>query len=77
MKDTYAQAAAGAYKGLLSYVDASIISSDIITDPASCIFDAQLTRVLGGQVKVVGWYDNEWGFSNRLVDLARLIGESL
>jgi len=77
VKDAYAQAAAGAYKGLLSYVDAPIVSSDIVTDPASCIFDAQLTRVLGGQVKVVGWYDNEWGFSNRLVDLARLIGESL
>ena len=52
------------------------MSSDIVTDPASCIFDAPLTKVIGNQVKVVGWYDNEWGYSNRLVDLITYIGET-
>ncbi|WP_067971779.1 type I glyceraldehyde-3-phosphate dehydrogenase [Nocardiopsis trehalosi] len=74
VKEAYAQAAAGAYRGLLSYTEAPIVSTDIVNDPASCIFDAELTRVLGTQVKVVGWYDNEWGYSNRLVDLALLVG---
>jgi glyceraldehyde 3-phosphate dehydrogenase len=77
VKDAYAQAAAGAYQGLLSYTEAPIVSTDIVNDPASCIFDAELTRVLGPQVKVVGWYDNEWGYSNRLIDLALLIGGPL
>jgi glyceraldehyde 3-phosphate dehydrogenase len=54
-----------------------IVSSDIVTDPASCIFDAPLTKVIGNQVKVVGWYDNEWGYSNRLADLVTHIGASL
>ena len=45
------------------------MSADIVTDPHSCIFDAGLTKVIGNQVKVVGWYDNEWGYSNRLIDL--------
>ncbi len=54
-----------------------IVSSDIVTDPASCIFDAPLTKVIGNQVKVVGWYDNEWGYSNRLADLITYVGESL
>jgi glyceraldehyde 3-phosphate dehydrogenase len=77
VKDAYARAAAGPYQGVLSYTEAPIVSSDIVTDPASCVFDAQLTRVLGPQVKVVGWYDNEWGYSNRLVDLALLVGATL
>ena len=54
-----------------------LVSSDIVTDPASCIFDAPLTKVIGNQVKVVGWYDNEWGYSNRLADLIKYVGESL
>jgi glyceraldehyde 3-phosphate dehydrogenase len=54
-----------------------LVSSDIVTDPASCIFDAPLTKVIGNQVKVVGWYDNEWGYSNRLADLIEYVGESL
>jgi glyceraldehyde 3-phosphate dehydrogenase len=73
----YQAAADGPFKGLVSYTEDPIVSSDIVTDPASCIFDAGLTKVIGDQVKVVGWYDNEWGFSNRLVDLAVLVGASL
>ncbi len=61
----------------LKYTEDPIVSSDIVTDPASCIFDAGLTKVIGNQVKVVGWYDNEWGYSNRLVDLVALVGRSL
>ncbi|AZM51229.1 type I glyceraldehyde-3-phosphate dehydrogenase [Streptomyces sp. WAC 01529] len=77
INEAYAKAAAGAYKGLLTYTEAPIVSSDIVTDPASCVFDAGLTRVNGPQVKVVGWYDNEWGYSNRLIDLALKVGTSL
>jgi glyceraldehyde 3-phosphate dehydrogenase len=53
------------------------VSTDIVTDPASCIFDSGLTKAIGNQVKVIGWYDNEWGYSNRLVDLTKLVGSSL
>lgn len=67
-------AADGALAGILSYTEDQIVSADIVTDPASCIFDSGLTRVIGDQVKAIGWYDNEWGFSNRLVDLVRLVG---
>ena len=77
VKQAYAAAAAGRYKGLLSYTEAPIVSSDIVNDPASCVFDAELTAVTGPQVKVVGWYDNEWGYSNRLIDLALLVGSSI
>jgi glyceraldehyde 3-phosphate dehydrogenase len=70
-------AAEGPLKGFLTYTEDEIVSSDIVTDPASCIFDAGLTKVIGDQVKVVGWYDNEWGYSNRLVDLVKLVGSSL
>jgi len=62
---------------ILKYTDAPIVSKDIETDPASCIFDSGLTKVIGNQVKVVGWYDNEWGYSNRLADLVSLVGASL
>jgi glyceraldehyde 3-phosphate dehydrogenase len=61
----------------LRYSEDPIVSSDITTDPASCIFDAPLTKVIGNQVKVVGWYDNEWGYSNRLADLITHIGTTL
>jgi len=77
VKAAYQAAADGPFKGIVSYTEDPIVSSDIVTDPASCIFDAGLTKVIGDQVKVVGWYDNEWGFSNRLVDLAVLVGASL
>jgi glyceraldehyde 3-phosphate dehydrogenase len=67
-------AAQGPLAGILSYTEDEIVSSDIVTHPASCIFDSLLTKVIDGQVKVVGWYDNEWGYSNRLVDLIRHVG---
>ncbi|HEY8534775.1 MAG TPA: type I glyceraldehyde-3-phosphate dehydrogenase [Micromonospora sp.] len=70
-------AAEGPLKGYLRYNEDPIVSTDIVTDPASCIFDAPLTKVIGNQVKVIGWYDNEWGYSNRLVDLVKLVGASL
>lgn len=71
------KAAEGPLKGILVYTEDPIVSKDIETDPASCIFDAGLTKVIGNQVKVVGWYDNEWGYSNRLVDLTALVGSTL
>jgi glyceraldehyde 3-phosphate dehydrogenase len=78
VKEAYKVAAAeGSLKGYLTYTEDEIVSTDIVTDPASCIFDAGLTKVIGNQVKVVGWYDNEWGYSNRLVDLVNHVGASL
>jgi glyceraldehyde 3-phosphate dehydrogenase len=77
VKAAYQAAADGPLKGVLTYTEDPIVSSDIVTDPASCIFDAGLTKVIGDQIKVVGWYDNEWGYSNRLVDLVGLVGGSL
>ena len=64
-------------KGILCYTEDPIVSSDIVGDPASCILDAGLTKVIGDLVKVVGWYDNEWGYSNRLADLTVLVGDRL
>ncbi|HEY2950040.1 MAG TPA: type I glyceraldehyde-3-phosphate dehydrogenase [Micromonosporaceae bacterium] len=70
-------AAEGPLKGILTYTEDEIVSTDIVTDPASCIFDSGLTKVIGNQVKIVGWYDNEWGYSNRLLDLVAYVGNSL
>ena len=70
-------AAEGELKGFLKYTEDPIVSADIVTDPSSCIFDSGLTKVIGNQVKVVGWYDNEWGYSNRLIDLVAHVGASL
>ncbi|HEY6574477.1 MAG TPA: type I glyceraldehyde-3-phosphate dehydrogenase [Mycobacterium sp.] len=70
-------ASEGKLKGILKYYDAPIVSSDIVTDPHSSIFDSGLTKVIDNQAKVVSWYDNEWGYSNRLVDLVSLVGKSL
>jgi glyceraldehyde 3-phosphate dehydrogenase len=66
-----------ALQGFLTYTDEPIVSSDIVGDPASSIFDSGLTKVIGNQVKVVSWYDNEWGYSNRLVDLTELVASKL
>ena len=70
-------AADGPLKGILEYTEDPIVSSDIVTSPASCIFDAGVTIAMGETVKVLGWYDNEWGYSNRLVDLVTFVGASL
>ncbi len=70
-------AAEGPMKGVLVYSEAPLVSTDIVTDPASSIFDAPLTKVIGDQVKVSSWYDNEWGYSNRLLDLVAYIGKTL
>jgi glyceraldehyde 3-phosphate dehydrogenase len=67
-------AGTGRLKGILEYADAPLVSSDIVGNPASCIFDSQLTMSMGSLVKVLGWYDNEWGYSHRLVDLALVVG---
>ncbi|NIH79993.1 type I glyceraldehyde-3-phosphate dehydrogenase [Amycolatopsis viridis] len=73
----YREAAEGSLAGILRYSEDPIVSSDIVNDPASCIFDAPLTKVIDNQVKVFGWYDNEWGYSNRLADLVKLVGSKL
>ncbi|WP_217616874.1 type I glyceraldehyde-3-phosphate dehydrogenase [Cellulomonas sp. GbtcB1] len=72
----YRAAAAGPLAGVLEYSEDFVVSSDIVGNPASSVFDSHLTRVDGKHVKVVAWYDNEWGFSNRVVDTLELIGRS-
>ena len=67
----------GPLKGFLHYSEDPIVSSDIVGSPASCTFDSKLTMSIGNMAKVVGWYDNEWGYSNRLVDLIQLVASSL
>ncbi|WP_116055554.1 type I glyceraldehyde-3-phosphate dehydrogenase [Clavibacter sp. 199] len=73
----YKAAAEGPLKGILKYTEDPIVSSDIVNDPHSSIFDAGLTKVIGNQVKVASWYDNEWGYSNRLVDLTEYVADRL
>lgn len=74
----FQKAAEGELKGLLEYTEDAIVSSDIVNEPASCTFDSSLTMVQEGKsVKVIGWYDNEWGYSNRLVDLTVFVGNQL
>jgi glyceraldehyde 3-phosphate dehydrogenase len=73
----YKAAAEGTLKGYLNYVTDPIVSSDIVGTPWSCTFDSSLTMAFGDQVKVIGWYDNEWGYSNRLADLTALVGAQL
>jgi glyceraldehyde 3-phosphate dehydrogenase len=73
----YRAAADGPLKGVLVYTEDPIVSSDIVGAPASCTIDASITMAYGNQVKVFGWYDNEWGYSNRLVDLTALVASGL
>ncbi len=73
----FAAAAEGPLKGYLVYTEDPIVSSDIVGSAASCTFDSLLTMASGDQVKVIGWYDNEWGYSNRLADLVSLVGSRL
>jgi glyceraldehyde 3-phosphate dehydrogenase len=77
VNSAFKAAADGPLTGILRYTADPIVSSDIVGDPASCIFDSGLTKVIGDQVKVVGWYDNEWGYSNRLVDLTVLVAAKI
>ncbi len=73
----YKTASEGYLNGILSYTDEPLVSSDIVSDPHSAIFDAGLVKVIGNTVKVSAWYDNEWGYSNRLVDLTEYVAERL
>jgi glyceraldehyde 3-phosphate dehydrogenase len=73
----YREAAEGPLAGVLKYTDEPLVSSDIVGDPHSCIFDSGLTKVMGTQVKIAGWYDNEWGYSHRLVDLTEYVAARL
>jgi glyceraldehyde 3-phosphate dehydrogenase len=77
INDAFKRAADGPFRGIIRYSTDPIVSRDIVGDPASCIFDAPLTKANGNLAKVFGWYDNEWGFSNRLVELTELVGERL
>ena len=77
VKAAYKEAADGPLKGILKYVTDPIVSADIVGDPHSSLFDAELTRVIGNQVKLSSWYDNEWGYSSRLVDLTDYVAARL
>jgi glyceraldehyde 3-phosphate dehydrogenase len=77
VNSAFRQAADGELSGILEYSEAPIVSSDIVGNPASCVFDSPLTMSNGNSVKVLGWYDNEWGYSNRTVDLVQYMGEKL
>ncbi len=77
VNNAFKQAASGDLADVLEYSEAPIVSSDIVGNPNSCIFDSKLTMSTGRNVKVFGWYDNEWGYSNRTVDIVRFIGEKL
>jgi glyceraldehyde 3-phosphate dehydrogenase len=73
----YKAAAEGPLKGILYYTEDPIVSTDIVGSPASCTFDASITMAYGNQVKIFGWYDNEWGYSSRLADLTALVASRL
>jgi glyceraldehyde 3-phosphate dehydrogenase len=73
----FAEAADGELKGILRYTEAPIVSRDVVADPSSCVFDSALTQADGSLVKIFGWYDNEWGYTNRLADLAEFVGRQL
>ncbi|MFW6091067.1 MAG: type I glyceraldehyde-3-phosphate dehydrogenase, partial [Actinomycetota bacterium] len=75
VNDAFAAAAQHGLQGILRHTAAPLVSRDIVGDPASCVFDSALTQASGDLVKVFGWYDNEWGYTNRLADLAELVGQ--
>ena len=77
VKKAFEEAAGGRLSGILKYQADPVVSSDVVGDPHSCVFDAELTLALGNMVKVIGWYDNEWGYSNRLVELTELVASKL
>jgi glyceraldehyde 3-phosphate dehydrogenase len=73
INEAFRSAAGGRLDGILKYTEDPLVSSDIVGDPHSCVFDAPSTMAIGNMVKVIGWYDNEWGYSNRLVELTQLV----
>ena len=77
VKKAMKEASEGAMKGILEYCEDPIVSSDVIGNPCSSIFDARSTFVIENMVKVISWYDNEWGYSNRVADLITLAGSML
>jgi glyceraldehyde 3-phosphate dehydrogenase len=77
VNEAFRKAGEGRLSGLLKYTEDPLVSSDVVGDPHSCVFDALSTMALGNLVKVIGWYDNEWGYSNRLVELTDLVAEKL
>jgi glyceraldehyde 3-phosphate dehydrogenase len=77
INQAFRTASEGRLNGILKYTEDPLVSSDVVGDPHSCVFDALSTMAIGNMVKVIGWYDNEWGYSNRLVDLTELVASSL
>jgi glyceraldehyde 3-phosphate dehydrogenase len=77
INEAFRAAAAGRLDHILQYSEDPLVSSDVVGDPHSCVFDALSTMAIGNMVKVIGWYDNEWGYSNRLVELTELVGSNL
>lgn len=73
VNDLFKKMAAAKYKGIVEYSDEALVSSDVIGNPHSCVFDSQLTSCIGDDLIVVGWYDNEWGYSNRMIDVLKLM----
>jgi glyceraldehyde 3-phosphate dehydrogenase len=77
INEAFRKASEGRMRGILKYTEDPLVSSDIVGDPHSCVFDSLLTMAIGNLVKAVGWYDNEWGYSNRLVELTELVASKL
>jgi len=77
INEAFRTAAGGRLQGILKYTEDPLVSSDVVGDPHSCVFDSLSTMAIGNMVKVIGWYDNEWGYSNRLVELTQLVASKL
>jgi len=77
INEAFRTAAEGRLQGILKYTEDPLVSSDVVGDPHSCVFDSLSTMAIGNMVKVIGWYDNEWGYSNRLVELTQLVASKL
>ena len=77
INEAFRTAAEGRLQGVLKYTEDPLVSSDVVGDPHSCVFDSLFTMAIGNMVKVIGWYDNEWGYSNRLVELTQLVASKL
>jgi glyceraldehyde 3-phosphate dehydrogenase len=77
VNEAFRTAADGRLEGIVKYTEDPLVSSDVVGDPHSCVFDSLSTMAVGNLVKVIGWYDNEWGYSNRLVELTEMVGSKL